>query len=67
MKVLIHGNTYKTIRCPYCNALLEYSNIDIVTQKTDNELTSEMFSYKYIKCLECDTSIILEGLTSCLN
>ena len=41
MKVLEHGNTYEQVRCPHCNALLEYSEADIVTKETKNELISD--------------------------
>lgn len=61
MKVLEHGNTYKQIRCPHCNALLEYSDADIIKKETERELTSVWLFYKYIVCLDCDKSIILEG------
>ena len=61
MKVLEHGNTYKQIRCPHCHALLEYSDADIIKKETENELTSAWLFYKYIICLDCNESIILEG------
>ena len=35
MKVLEHGNTYKQIRCPHCNALLEYSDADVKNRIID--------------------------------
>ena len=61
MEVLRHGNTYKEIVCPKCNALLSYCKNDIKEYSDYEEYFGEMhlFYAEYIICPECKKKINL--------
>lgn len=60
MNVLMHGNTYQQIRCKKCDALLEYTASDIVTHKAKSEEGNFFYEWDFIKCLDCNNTIILD-------
>lgn len=61
MQVIKHGNTYKEIECPQCNALLSYCNKDIEERYDIGEYNGEMYHIfrTCIICPECRKQIAL--------
>lgn len=64
MKVLKHGKTYTTKECPYCGAILEYTQKDIRTCSRLDEVFGELHSVyiEKIKCEECNKVIIIKEI-----
>lgn len=63
MEVNRHGNTYKEIECPGCNASIGYCPSDV--NKSIDKIEYYFGEYierskKYITCPECKTKINLE-------
>lgn len=69
MEVLEHGNSYKQIKCPHCDALLGYTEEDI---KDDIKVLPKLGRRdtwmratgikQYIQCPECLSSISIREI-----
>ena len=66
MQVIKHGNTYKEIECPKCNAWLSYCDSDIESRCDMGNYHGQLYtiSKEWIVCPECYEKIVLKSLTS---
>jgi DNA-directed RNA polymerase subunit RPC12/RpoP len=58
MKIIKHGNMFHRVRCPHCNALLEFSNRD--TDEFLNENDGHKISKTILCCPDCDHEILVK-------
>ena len=54
IKVIQHGKTYQTSKCPNCNAVLEYTLKDLTY---DYDIETDITKY-FLRCPECGHKFI---------
>lgn len=63
MKILKHGDTYKTTTCLKCHAHFSYAAKDIeVTESIDDWCGIYYYWAQILKCPECGEKIILKEI-----
>jgi DNA-directed RNA polymerase subunit RPC12/RpoP len=63
MRIVKHGNTWKTVECKNCGAVLEYSQGDILTTSFMDDAWGFYSECDSITCPDCKEKIILNERT----
>lgn len=64
MTIIEHGNTYRTIRCPFCHCLFGYKSSETYIQHFSPIYTTakKIIGSINVDCPECAKSIAIEEL-----
>lgn len=59
MKVIEHGNSYRTVVCSKCNCVFEYSNADVKRNFYPSHNFGMLKGYNEVECPECGNLIVV--------
>lgn len=59
MKVITHWNSYRTIVCPECNCVFEYSDADIKLKFYPSHNFGMLEGYNEVICPECNKRMVV--------